>query len=281
MSIKDNVRVVFYGGEPLLYFPAIKEIVTRRPTLSYHMPSNCKLLTNDMVDFFNQYNFHVSASWDGDTSYYTRGYDAMAENGTTIKKLKKLAVASTLTKYSPLNNIFKSINKEFPDGRRYSMVNLVMDNGLDDKSLIDINTTQLSEDVKDILRKYDNGTIAENEKDWINRELHWAQIHATSKQIGAKCGNGRFVINIDLDGNFYNCHNLSTPSEYSTEWDKCVARQQSDKCKNCKVFYFCFGGCPITTDKNLERYCKNAKALYGPIVDWFVQKEVSRVKTQL
>lgn len=51
MSIRDNVRVVFYGGEPLLYFPAIKEIVTRRPNLSYHMPSNCKLLTDEMVDF--------------------------------------------------------------------------------------------------------------------------------------------------------------------------------------------------------------------------------------
>lgn len=279
MSIRDNVRVVFYGGEPLLYFPAIKEIVTRRPNLSYHMPSNCKLLTNEMVDFFNKYDFHISVSWDGDTSYYTRGYDAFAENGNTIRKLKNFAIASTITKYSPLGNVFKSIHNEFPDGQRYSIVNLIMDNGLDDKSLIDINTTQLSNDVKSILKAYDDGTINDNEKDWVNRELYWAKIHAISPYEGAKCGNGRFVINVDLDGNFYNCHNLSTPSSYSKDWDKCVDRQHSKRCKTCKVFYFCFGGCPITNDKDLGRYCENARALYGPIVDWFIQKEVTGAKT--
>lgn len=278
MSVDKSVRIVFYGGEPLLYFPAIKEIMTRRPEMSYHMPSNCKLLTEDMVKFFNQYDFHMSVSWDGDTSYYTRGYDAFAENGDVIRKLNRFAIASTITKYSPLGNVFKSIHNEFPDGTRYSIVNLIMDNGLDDKSLIDINTLQLTNDVKDILKSYDNGTIYPNEKDWVDRELYWAKLHSISKYRGAKCGNGRFVLNIDLDGNFYNCHNLSTPDTYSEKWDKCIARQSSDKCKECKVYYFCFGGCPITEEKNLIRYCQNAQALYGPIIDWLINKEVLNAK---
>ena len=242
------------------------------------MPSNCKLLTEDMVNFFNQYDFHMSVSWDGDTSYYTRGYDAFAENGDVIRKLNRFAIASTITKYSPLGNVFKSIHNEFPDGTRYSIVNLIMDNGLDDKSLIDINTLQLTNDVKDILKSYDNGTIYPNEKDWVDRELYWAKLHSISKYRGAKCGNGRFVLNIDLDGNFYNCHNLSTPDTYSEKWDKCIARQSSDKCKECKVYYFCFGGCPITEEKNLIRYCQNAQALYGPIIDWLINKEVLNAK---
>lgn len=273
MSVKPHTKIIFYGGEPLLYFPAIKEIVSRRNDLNYGLPSNCKLLTDKMVEFFNANHVSLTVSWDGEGSIYTRGYDAFKENGNTIRKINRLSIASVLTKHSTLRDIFRSVKETIPAGNIFVLINPVMDNGLGDKSLIDMNADELKTDAEYLLKKYDEGGTTYAETAFIEHELLWAKNHITHPSYGGKCGNGRDVLNIDLDGRFYNCHNLSTPEEYSNKWDKTIARQHSVKCRECKVFPFCMGGCPITHTKSMGAWCKNAIALYGPFVDWLKRKE--------
>lgn len=59
-------QITFCGGEPTMYFETIKQIVEKLGVnYIYKLVTNSTLLTNEMVDFFNQYNFYVGMSFDG------------------------------------------------------------------------------------------------------------------------------------------------------------------------------------------------------------------------
>ena len=278
-SLKSGTHVTFYGGEPLVYYPAIKEIVSRRSDLEYGMPSNCKLLNERMVDFFNKHNVKITVSWDGSASRYTRGYDAFRENRDVIDKLDDYAIGSVISRASPLGELFKDVREYFPDKDVYVIVNPILNNGLEDKSLVDMDRERLYKDTMNLLHMYDKGTANYSERRFIEYHLYWAYKHMELNQYGDKCGNGRYVLNVDLDGNFYNCHNVSTPGVYSEEWDRTIARQKSDKCYNCKVAPFCMGGCPLTKEEDMEPWCKNELAFHGAFVDWLqAKREVNNAK---
>ena len=54
-GIMGELKVNFFGGEPLLYFDAIKEVVTKvdRPNLKWSIVTNGSLLTEEIVAFCN------------------------------------------------------------------------------------------------------------------------------------------------------------------------------------------------------------------------------------
>lgn len=59
-------EVTFGGGEPLLYWNTIKEIVAYLGnSIHYRMVTNGTLFTEEIVNFINQYNFFVGISLDG------------------------------------------------------------------------------------------------------------------------------------------------------------------------------------------------------------------------
>lgn len=65
---KNNFRrITFSGGEPLLYFDLMKRIIERcGKALEYKFVTNGTLITDEMVDFFNQYRVYACVSYDGE-----------------------------------------------------------------------------------------------------------------------------------------------------------------------------------------------------------------------
>lgn len=69
----DKYVIVFYGGEPLLYFDVMKIIVSglyanssfQRSNIKFICITNGTLLNDEIVDFFNMYNIHCRLSFDG------------------------------------------------------------------------------------------------------------------------------------------------------------------------------------------------------------------------
>lgn len=62
--------ITFYGGEPLLNFPLIKDVVNyarkiKMDNILYNISTNGTLLSDSVVDFLVQHNFGVSVSLDG------------------------------------------------------------------------------------------------------------------------------------------------------------------------------------------------------------------------
>lgn len=70
-SPANSLTFEFQGGEPLLNFPAIREIVTYaekqrgQKQISYTLVSNLSLLTEEMLDFFILHHVSISTSLDG------------------------------------------------------------------------------------------------------------------------------------------------------------------------------------------------------------------------
>lgn len=72
LSKQHNIAIAFHGGEPLLRFQAIREIVDYAKTvagdpkrLSFSIQTNASRMTNEVVDFLEHNNFSVGISIDG------------------------------------------------------------------------------------------------------------------------------------------------------------------------------------------------------------------------
>ena len=254
--------MVFFGGEPLLYFGAIKEIMSHRSDLQYGIITNGKLLDKDTVEWLNKYNVSVTVSWDGPISQYTRGYDVLKEN-PNIKDIDTLGVSAVLTKWTVVHEVVDRVsellpNKEF--GLHFDFPLNFTDEELEFEK---VDTKKLYEDMRVYTDKFihDDATPVE-------QSLVYSVICELigKPHYGNKCGNGTTTINIDLEGNLYNCHSESKPSEYSEEWDKTIKRQRG-MCEKCDMLPFCGGGCSLMSDKSTLRRCDIVRAYYGGVID--------------
>ena len=115
-SPSNDMTFEFQGGEPLLNFDVIKEMILESERLkgdkriSYTMVSNLLLLTDDKLDFLQKYKVNVSTSLDGPRHVQENNrrmkikgssYDVVMEG---YQKLKERGIAAgaieTTTRYS-------------------------------------------------------------------------------------------------------------------------------------------------------------------------------------
>lgn len=65
----DEISFAFYGGEPLLNFKLITQIVTKsktlKPKIKFNMTTNGFLLNNEIIDFLVKEDFQIGISVDG------------------------------------------------------------------------------------------------------------------------------------------------------------------------------------------------------------------------
>ena len=109
----------FQGGEPLLNYEVIKHIVKYTEehkggkNISYNIVSNITLLTDEMIDFFFEYNISISTSVDGSELIHNQNRPFKDGSGTFrsvrsgIKRLKnrglKIGAIETTTKNTLLH----------------------------------------------------------------------------------------------------------------------------------------------------------------------------------
>ena len=66
----DRLHIVFFGGEPMLNYELIKQVVAwcekqSGKRFTYSMTTNATLLTSDALKWLKEKNFSLSISWDG------------------------------------------------------------------------------------------------------------------------------------------------------------------------------------------------------------------------
>lgn len=265
-SLPPGTHITFFGGEPLLYFAAIKEIMSHRPDLEYGLISNGKLLDEQKMQYFNDHNVSITISWDGDNSIITRGYNVMEDNLSNIAKLNGLAISGVVTKWTSPLHIVDGINKYLPNRK----VGLAFMPPLDFTGaypeFCHIEPGVIEHDLYIITKHVVSGGGSPCEQSFMYNHLKMMQELDSSARClyGGRCGNGTAILNIDLDGNFYPCHNMDIPEEYTDEWDKTFARQ-AGMCKECEILNYCRGGCPIMSDEAMKNSCEARRAFYRGI----------------
>lgn len=298
---KGSIHLQFYGGEPLLYFPVTKCVVEemgkRNIPGTYSIICNGRALTDEMVDFFNRHNFFVTISWDGYHTKKTRRFDVFSipEIKKRILQLKKLGLSGVISaKVYPLEMLdaFQDICDDYETIHRHRIevnVDEVFDTGLCDKSILGVDYARVIHDMRLLTKIYLSALLSgKSELNDYTKLLYMDGIFRKIKKFylikngewdkaTAYCGNGLSVLNIDLDGNLYPCHNVSqkigdiyTPFFIYLErlllGDNTIHRRE--RCISCPVLSCCKGGCKLLDTPVLnETYCKLKKAMFMPVIE--------------
>lgn len=294
-------RLQFYGGEPLLYFKNIKEIVEHtKGFCCYSIITNGRAMTDDMVEFFNDHDFPVTISWDGPNVLRTRGFDSFNVRNPLRRRLLRLnrlglsAVMSSLAYPKEVLEAMQEISDEYMKLHNYPIrINMdeIFDTGLPDPSMLDVDYKRVEREIADMTQLYISSIVnkKQEKKDYTKLSyisgLYYALKHFYGDKNGVYdrstccCGNGYSVLNLDLAGNLYSCHNTGTPvgtikDDYFSYLQKIIegdtTLHRREMCKKCLAVAFCQGGCKLLTDKVLEdSYCKLKRAVFVPVLSTF------------
>ena len=163
---KTELGLHFYGGEPLIYFPLMKEIIGKLKGVKgirFSTISNGKAITDEMVELFNSMPLYVCISWDGYNVLNTRGYDVFAKGSKTRERLLKLdhlGVSGVLSAYNypqEACDAFQELSKDYFDIHGYPLsfnYDTIMDTGLGDKSLLDMDYDRVEREVGAMMDRY-------------------------------------------------------------------------------------------------------------------------------
>lgn len=254
-------NIVFGGGEPLLYYNTIKEIVEYfKDSVGYKIVTNGTLFTEEIVQFCNQYHFMVSISMDGIGS--TRDLSKPIQ-WDLIKKLSCTGTAVTF--YRETSNIRESLESLNEVKEKYltaipfiwsSFPNFVHSTDrtgiLSDAALAKSYVEQLTELADEAFGNYVNLMERKSMPAFLKRIfLEFVQVKKTN---GVACCNEGKVC-ILADGTICAC-----PYTYKKvgdilrfddiDWDKIKAEYTHEKCRECPIFNVCRNRCCMEVTEN-------------------------------
>lgn len=252
-------RISFGGGEPLLYWNTIKEIVEYiGSSTSYKIVTNGTLFTQEMIDFCNRYKFFIYISIDGPNS--TRD-NSIPIKWDLISKLNFSGTAVTFYKdNSDYNKTINNINKikeryltifptkftSFPNFIHSTEKTGVLSN----RDLADLYINQLSNILEEsfVIYKKSNKILL-----FMKRCLN--SFYYKKDINGIRCCNDTYV-SILLDGTILACPYSYTPVGNIFEldkvnWEEIKNNHIKDSCKTCDIFDICRNYCwaNITDDE--------------------------------
>lgn len=290
------LTVQFFGGEPLLYIDDMKRIVKR---LKHNRNAQFSIITNGtkidaaLAEYFNEHNFNVAVSWDGGRSNEIRGLDVFKQNKENLFKIKSLGISSIISAYcypQDLLDSFAVLHKEYQEttGRGLGLaIEEFLDTGIENCQELLANQTELTRQMEVLCQHYwwriEQAEHNPHYANFVDQLLQGLR-HVLNRDflLGAftRCGDGTTVINVDLQGNLYKCHNheVKIGTVNSPFWDvlqRSILTDNSVKhrkeCEQCYVAPFCLGGCALIEEPAWKSMCDLHIALYKPVMDLVLQ----------
>ena len=287
INTNDATKVILHGGEPLLisattyniFFRALTEKIGK---IALSVQTNGTLLSEEIIELFKKYNVSIGISLDGSDEFqnanrvYKNNTNSFKKVFETIKLLNntktKFGIIMTVTKnnigherdiYNFIldNHIYCSIRPAFPTyngDNETIMTNQEYENFF--KNLFDIWYHDNSKKVRlrQILDIYDEFIKV-----------------IDAKKYRCSCSNskncfGNFL-SLDINGDVYSCNRTYHLSEFflgnlnetsiKDILKKCQElkrdREQyikKSECINCKLYRFCYGGCPANSYELYRNY---------------------------
>ena len=297
---QKRLSIQFFGGEPLMNFKLMKQVVEYCESISqksdkvfsYAVSTNCTLLDEEVQDYLVKYRFGVLVSVDGDAEIHNRqrpfrdgrpSYDLVMKNAIALnEKFIKNKLRPPRIRANIINgnaNRLAEITNAFSDlGFKAIGVAPIMERlgenapfGMDDDAL-----AKWSEQADNQFCYWLDCT--ENDKtvknSYITREVHRKFGILKSKRIfgGVRCGVGRGVNIVDVDGNIYPCHRYPGMDKYiignvytgidrekiSAYYDD-IMNSMLKNCKDCWMRYKCGGPCPWQVSAEEGHICPSDK----------------------
>lgn len=304
-SSREKVSIVFFGGEPLVNFTLIKEVVAYSKELGkeygkdvrFSMTTNATLVNEEIASFLKENKFTITISIDGDEEthninrYYAnkRGSYKDVLKGIEILKKSEVSIIARGT-ISPENiNMTKSVDHLIDLDFKTLFLSEALN--LFDKEEDFENLNKHYEEMVDQYREY----LKNGEYDRLYKNKTVKKILDRLGSIGIRnkfCGAMINTITIDKDGYIYPCHRFVANKEYKIgnirsgiiedRYEEFVQRDlkltSREKCFSCWAYKICGGGCPnenlLATGKcndPYEKKCEVFKKYVENILDLYLE----------
>lgn len=266
----DKYNLSFFGGEPLLNFELIKQIVPvvqKDPMCNFcNIISNMTLMNDEIYDFIKTNRIATSWSFDGKDSIKSRPLLQMSEN----KGFKNILEMYESQKEHLLDLAHGFCKVMIYPGNIATMVEnfeFFLDYGLNEPDY-----TLVRDDIwtnKDILlfKKYTHelaNAYIEKVKSGVNCTIGFFRLYFLDALYASKyhkrnhgCFAGTCGCALTPDGKFYPCQRFSVKHAFEMERDhnfqeytKMFSPRNYEKCKKCDLYYVCNCGCTYSQIMN-------------------------------
>lgn len=270
---RRNLEVDFFGGEPLMNFQVVKDLVAygreqeklHDKKFRFTLTTNGVLLNDEIMEFCNKEMGNVVLSIDGRKEVHDKMRPFRKGAGSydlIVPKFRKFAESRNQDKYY-VRGTFTHYNTDF---------------AADVLHLADLGFKQISvepvvadpsesyaiteEDLPKLFEEYDKlaAEMVERHKDGRDFNFFHFMIDLEGGPCVAKrlsgCGSGTEYLAVTPWGDFYPCHQFVGNEKFlmgnvdegvkNTELRdefKCCNVYAKEKCKNCFAKFYCSGGC--------------------------------------
>ena len=270
---RHNLEVDFFGGEPLMNFDVVKELVAYARSIEkehnknfrFTLTTNGVLVDDDVIDFANKECNNVVLSLDGRKEIHDRYRVDYAGNGSwekIVPKFQKFVEARNGKNYY-MRGTFTHANPDF-----LKDIQQMLDLGFSELSMEPVvcapgDPSELTEeDLAIVMKQYEDlaDLMLERDKEGKPFTFYHYMIDLTGgpciyKRISG-CGSGTEYMAVTPWGDLYPCHQFVGDEKFKlgNVWDGVTNKEiQSEfaacnvyahpECKDCWARLYCSGGC--------------------------------------
>lgn len=294
----DVERIVeFWGGEPLVYWKTLKDLMPkinkRHDGIKFKIITNGTLLDKEKIDFFRQFNTVLICSHDAD-GYCMRGDDPL--NNPKILEAWRYAneninfcINCVLTPANAdVSKIIPFFKKKFGDD-----INVNIEGPMTHTSVVSEEVMFSKESLKTMHDSIFNGLLKDDRNVW---DLFFGRVSANIISLARnvkvdpmlpRCSSwNEDSLAVNLKGDVLACHNFGDKQDIighiSSLKDvhisnKLIGWSQREKCQDCFLVSECMGGCPYSSGLGWSMSCKNYFTFHSAIFEFswlFVTKRI-------
>lgn len=271
---RKNIEVDLFGGEPLMAFDTIKEIVEyakeqeklHKKLIRFTMTTNATLLNDEIMKYMDENMGNIVLSIDGRKSVNDKVRTRIDGSGSydrILPNIQKMVNMRDKSKAYYVRGTFTRENIDF-----YEDVKHMADLGFKEISIEPVvlpNEHELSlreEDLPVIFQQYDKlyADMLQRHKDGTEFKFYHFNIDLQGgpcvyKRISG-CGAGHEYVAITPDGDIYPCHQFvgnedflmgdiysGISNEKMVQEFKTAHVYNKPKCNDCWAKFYCSGGC--------------------------------------
>ncbi len=270
---RRNLEVDFFGGEPLLNFQVVKDLVAYGRSLEkerdkhfrFTLTTNGVLLNDDVMDFVNREMDNVVLSIDGREAVHNRMRPFRNGGGSydlIVPKFRKLADSRGQERYY-VRGTFTRNNLDFSEdvlhladlGFKQISVEPVVAQESDDYALREEDLPKLFEEYDKLAAEMVRRHGTEKDFNFFHFMIDLEGGPCVAKRLSG-CGSGTEYLAVTPTGDLYPCHQfVGNPdflmgnvkdgvlrTDIRDEFKECNVYAKP-KCRECFARFYCSGGC--------------------------------------
>lgn len=270
---RKNIEVDFFGGEPLLNFQVVKDIVeyarsieeAHNKNFRFTITTNAVLLDDDKIDFINKNMYNVVLSIDGRENVNDKMRKRVDGSGSyekVLEKIKKLVDMREHKNYY-VRGTFTRNNLDFSKdvlhladlGFENISVEPVVAGKDSGYELREEDIPTLEKEYEELALQYVNRRKDDKSFNFFHFMLDLTQGPCVAKRLSG-CGSGHEYISVTPEGDIYPCHqfvgipefkmgnviNGEIDSNIQDSFGNCNVYTRKE-CRECWAKFYCSGGC--------------------------------------